>query len=73
MNSFQAGRTKTSLPFLYPKGGMPEIINRTATETQETIKTADQTGKEVDIMKGLEIAVIIIGCGIKILEVLEEA
>lgn len=29
--------------------------------------------KEVDTMKGLEIAVIIIGCGIKILEVLEES
>lgn len=29
--------------------------------------------KEVNVMKGLEIAIIIIGCGIKILEVLEEA
>lgn len=29
--------------------------------------------KEVDTMKGLEIAIIIIGCGMKILEVLEEA
>lgn len=36
--------------------------------------TANQHTKEgVDAMKGLEIAVIIIGCGIKILEVLEEA
>ncbi len=43
-------------------------------EKQGVINTANEsTGKEVNIMKGLEIAVIIIGCGIKIFEVLEEA
>ena len=43
-------------------------------EKQGTINTANQLTKEgVNAMKGLEIAVIIIGCGIKILEVLEEA
>lgn len=36
-------------------------------------KYSKPTHKEVNVMKGLEIAVIIIGCGIKILEVLEEA
>lgn len=36
-------------------------------------KNSKLTWKGVDIMKGLEIAIIIIGCGMKILEVLEEA
>lgn len=41
---------------------------------QGIIKKAGQPAREgVNAMKGLEIAVIIIGCGIKILEVLEEA
>lgn len=45
---------------------------------EECLKSKSRTaintsqGKEADAMKGLEIAILIIGCGIKILEVLEE-
>ena len=52
------------------KEGCLKQKTRAAIKKKETINTAQ--GKEADIMKGLEIAVLIIGCGIKILEVLEE-
>lgn len=73
MKPYQAGRIKTPCCFCAQKGGMPKTENSTAIEMQGTINLANQhTMEEVDTMKGLEIAVIIIGCGIKILEVLEE-
>lgn len=61
MKQHSSRKEKPFLLFFCPKGGMPR-------QEQEI-----NTMKGVSTMKGLEIAVIIIGCGIKILEVLEES
>ncbi len=74
-NEPMPGREVKNLPAIFtPKrrdaGNKKQDSHRNA-ENHKNSKPSNR--KEVNAMKGLEIAVIIIGCGMKILEVLEEA